>query len=116
MTKVIKIKSKFEIIVDYRLLKQAITHGLKIRKIHRVIKYEQRPLMKLYIDKNTDLRIKSTSVFDKDFFKLMNNSVFGKTIENVMKRQDIKFVTERNKAIKYTICDKKNFRTKTNLT
>ncbi|KAL8588879.1 hypothetical protein ACOMHN_051473 [Nucella lapillus] len=58
--------------------------------------------MKPYIMKNTDLRTKATEASEKDFFKLMNNSCFGKTMENPHKRKDVRLVTEENKAIKLT--------------
>ncbi|KAL8571835.1 hypothetical protein ACOMHN_033362 [Nucella lapillus] len=58
--------------------------------------------MKPYIMKNTDLRTKATDSSEKDFFKLMNNSCFGKTMENPHKRKDVRLVTEENKAIKLT--------------
>jgi hypothetical protein len=94
------LNDKKKIIIDYRTLKQALKHGLKLVKIHSAISYDQKAWLKSYIDKNTELRKQSDSDFEKDFFKLMNNAVYGKTIENVMKRQDIKFCTEKKKALK----------------
>ena len=78
-----------------------------LKKVHRGIKFCQSPWMEPYIRKNTDLRKLSTSSFEKDFFKLMNNSVFGKTIENIRKRQNVKIVDNRKLANK--LSSKPNF-------
>lgn len=99
------------LICDYRTLKQAMHHGLKLIKIHCAIKYEQKAWLKEYIELNTELRQQSTSELEKDFYKLMNNAVYGKTIENVLKRQDIKFLCEREEAIK--LISKINFKRET---
>ncbi len=98
-------------VCDYRTLKQALEHGLVLKKIHCAIKYEQKAWLKPYIEKNTKLRQESTSELETDFFKLMNNAIYGKTIENVLKRQDINFCTDKKKALKYI--KKTNFKRET---
>jgi hypothetical protein len=76
-------------VVDYEILKFYIKHGLKITKIHKIIEYDQDIWMKSYIDFNTEKRTRSKNDFEKDFYKLMNNSVFGKSMENVRDRDSI---------------------------
>ena len=97
---VTSIEDKEKYIIHIAALKQALNHGLKFKKMQRVIEFRQEALLKLYTDMNTKLRTEAKNDFKKDFFKLMNNSVFGKTIENVRNHRDIKLVTSdkrRNK-------------------
>ena len=72
-------------VLHYKNLKQYLKEGMILKKVHRGLKFYQSPWMEPYIRKNTDLRKEAKNAFEKDFFKLMNNSVFGKTIENIRK-------------------------------
>ena len=65
-------------VAHIRSLKQALNHGLILKKVHRVIQFNQEAWLKEYIDMNTELRKEAKNDFEKDFFKLMNNSDFEK--------------------------------------
>ena len=90
---------KINYVVNYRILKLFLQLGLRMTNINRVLQYEQQDYMKSYIMKNTTERIKSKNDFEKDFYKLMNNSVYGKTMENVRHRINFKLVNSQKKAI-----------------
>ena len=86
------LRNKNNYVVHYKTLMQCLRLGMKLKKIHRGIKFIEADFLKPYIDKNTNLRTQAKNNFEKDFFKLMNNSVFGKTMENIRNRVNVKLV------------------------
>ena len=96
---VANLRNKHNYVLNIKTLKQAIKHGLKLTKIHRVISYNQSSWLKQYIDMNTQSRAKATNAFEKDFYKLMNNVIYGKTMENIRNRVNIGFYTSEDKII-----------------
>jgi len=89
------LRNKNRYVFYYKNLKLYEHLGFKITNIHKGIKFEESAWLKEYIDRNTKVRTKAKNNFEKDFFKLMNNCVFGKTIENIENRVDVQLVTDK---------------------
>ena len=102
---------KRKYVIHIKALKQAIDHGLVLEKIHRAIEFKQSAWMREYIDFITRLRTAAKNDFEKDFYKLMNNSVFGKTMENIRKHRNIKLVNNEEEYLKNVM--KPNFKSGT---
>ena len=104
------LRDKTKYVIHYKNLMQCLKLGMKLKKIHRGIKFIESAWLKPYIDKNTNLRTQAKNNFEKDFYKLMNNSVFGKTMENIRNRVNVQLVTSREKFKK--LVAKPNFRSR----
>ena len=86
------LRNKDRYVLHYRNLQLYMSLGMRLTKVHRALRFDQSPWMEPYIQMNTELRKKAVSGFEKDLYKLMNNSVFGKTMENLRRRIDVKLV------------------------
>ena len=96
------LRHKNNYVIHYKKLMQCLSLGMKLKKIHRGIKFTESAFLKPYIDKNTILRTQAKNNFESDFFKLMINSVFGKTMENIRNRVNIKLVNTEEQFKKLT--------------
>ena len=90
-------------VIHIRNVKQILNNELVLKNVHRVIKLNQKAWLNPQIDMNTDLREKGKNDFEKDFFKLMNNGIFEKNIENVRKHKDFKLVTTERRTKLFSI-------------
>lgn len=88
--------------IHYKMLLFVLEHGLKLKKIHRIVSFNEKKWLEPYIMKNTNLRKQAENYFEKDFYKLMNNSEFGKTMEDVKKYSDFRLEFDEKKVQKLT--------------
>ena len=102
------LRDKTKYVIHYKNLMQCLKLGMKLKKIHQGIRFVESAWLKPYIDKNTNLRTQAKNNFEKDFFKLMNNSVFGKTMENIRNRVNVKLVNSKKELKK--LVAKPNFK------
>ena len=95
------LRDKTKYICHYKNLKFYLNQGLKLRKIHNILQFDQKAWLKPYIDLNTKLRQEADNKFEEGFAKLMNNSFFGKTCEDVRKHQDVRIVKDNRKVKRF---------------
>ena len=91
------IEGKKKYVIHIRTLKQSLNNDLRLKKVRRIIQFKQKSWLKEYIDMNTELRKNAKNEFEKNLFKLLNNSVFGRTMKNLRNHRVIKLVKEQKK-------------------
>ena len=94
--------NKTKYVLHYRNLQLYLSLKMRLTKIHRILKFKQSDWMKRYIDFNTEKTTNADNDFEKDFFKLIINSVYGKTMENLRKRINVRLVSSEKDFLKYT--------------
>ena len=97
---ILNLNDKNKYVVHIRTLQFYLKHGLKLKKVHRAIKFEQKEILKPYIEFNTEKRKNARNDFEKDIFKLLNNAVFGKTMEDKRKHLDFEIVSDERRFMK----------------
>ena len=98
-----KLGNKSKYVVHNRNLQLYLSLGMKLTKVHKILKFKQSDCLKKYIDFNTDKRKNATNIFEKCFFKLMSNSNFGKTMQNLRKRISLKLISNAKDYVKCII-------------
>ena len=88
--------------LHYKNLLLYFSLGLKLPKIYKLLKFKQYDQMKKYIDFNTEKRTNAANSFEQEFYKLMSNYVYGKTMENLQKRINVRLINNQNDFLKYT--------------
>ena len=97
---ILNLNDKNKYVVHIRTLQFYLKHGFKLKKIHRAIKFEHKEILKPYIEFNTEKRKNARNDFEKDIFKLLNNAVFGKTMEDKRKHLDFEIVSDERRFMK----------------
>ena len=97
------LKDKIKYVVHYRNLQLYLKLGMKLSRIHRILKFKQSNWLKEYIEFSTEKRKCAPNNFEKQFFKVLNNSIYGKCMENLRKRINVKFINSVGDYLKIVI-------------
>ena len=99
---ILSFKDKFNYVIHWRLLKEYMELGVVVTKVHRIVRFDQKEIFQKYVSTNTDLRSESTNDFDKNYYKLLNNSLYGKCVENLKKRINLRLCNTADRLVTYT--------------